>query len=194
MIDNTISKLWNTNSKTLTLSATESKDLDNVFGEVQCLLLNCQTKPEIETCDNASFLTSVYDYKSKFFDVKPESQIDEKSETSETSPRDELVKSKSMSAECTKIRRSIKKQISQTEFETLPEITIRNIDGSITRVKEKQVPIDSERNISMKETQDIDTKENRYVKFQDLVRKSVKGVLKDSDKRKVDPLPSICCL
>lgn len=168
LIDNTISRFWNTNEKTLTLSATENEELSEVFGEVQCLMSNCQTIPEIDN----SFLTSVFDYKSKFIKENPGSQIKEKEELSVKD--DELVWSNPMSAECTKIRRPIKRQISQTEFEILPEITIRTIDGSLTHVKEKKVPKDPEGNISTKESHDINTKENRYIKFKELLRKSFK--------------------
>ncbi|VDI46654.1 Hypothetical predicted protein [Mytilus galloprovincialis] len=176
LIDNTISRFWNTNDKTLTLSATENEELSEVFGEVQCLMSNCQTIPEIDD----SFLPSVFDYKSKFIKENPGSQIKEKQESSVKD--DELVRANSMSAECTKIRRPIKRQISQTEFETLPEITIRTIDGSLTHVKEKKVPKDPKGNISTKESYDIGTKENRYIKFKELLRKSFKWFKRTAKK------------
>ncbi|XP_063442152.1 uncharacterized protein LOC134722461 [Mytilus trossulus] len=157
LIENSIPKFWNTNKNTMTLSATGNTELVEVFAEVQCLMSNCQTIPEIDECNHDSFLTSVYDYKSKFIEENPDSQIKEKQETS---INDELVKSNPMSAECTKIHRPIKRQISQTEFDTLPEITIRTIDGSLKHIKEKKVPKNSKGNISMKASHEIGTKDN----------------------------------
>ncbi|CAC5390947.1 unnamed protein product [Mytilus coruscus] len=156
LIDNTISKFWNTKGKTVTLSAIENIELTEAFNKVQFLLSKCQTKPEIEECGKTSTLEPVDDYNSKFSDVNSDSQTTEKQESSF---RDALVKSNPISVECKKLRRSVKRQISQTKFEILPEITIRTLDGSLTYVKEKRIPIDSEGNISMTEFHDIDTKE-----------------------------------